>query len=52
MFDNYLTTDDHGMQITGLYTDQNGKEYYKVKNSWGVKMIRRVTFTSPKTSLN
>ena len=37
MFDNYLTTDDHGMQITGLYTDQNGKEYYKVKNSWGVK---------------
>jgi len=35
-FDNYQTTDDHGMQITGLYKDQNGKEYYKVKNSWGV----------------
>lgn len=37
LFDNYQTTDDHGMQITGIYTDQNGKEYYKVKNSWGVK---------------
>jgi len=36
-FDNYQTTDDHGMQIIGLYTDQNGREYYKVKNSWGVK---------------
>jgi len=35
-FDNYQTTDDHGMQITGLYKDQNGKEYYKVKNSWGI----------------
>ena len=36
-FDNYQTTDDHGMQIVGIYTDQNGKEYYKVKNSWGAK---------------
>ncbi len=34
-FDNYLTTDDHGMQIVGMSTDQNGKEYYLVKNSWG-----------------
>lgn len=34
-FDNYTTTDDHLMQITGLYKDQNGREYYKVKNSWG-----------------
>jgi bleomycin hydrolase len=34
-FDNYQTTDDHGMQITGLAKDQNGKEYYIVKNSWG-----------------
>ncbi len=33
-FDNYQTTDDHGMQITGMYKDQNGKIYYKVKNSW------------------
>lgn len=34
-FNNYLTTDDHGMQIVGLSVDQNGKEYYVVKNSWG-----------------
>lgn len=30
------TTDDHGMHIVGLAKDQNGKEYYVVKNSWGV----------------
>jgi bleomycin hydrolase len=34
-FDNYSTTDDHGMHIVGTATDQNGKEYYVVKNSWG-----------------
>jgi len=34
-FDEYETTDDHGMQITGIAKDQNGKEYYIVKNSWG-----------------
>ncbi|TKC04442.1 C1 family peptidase [Pedobacter frigoris] len=34
-FDDYETTDDHGMQITGMAKDQNGKEYYIVKNSWG-----------------
>ena len=34
-FDNFETTDDHGMQITGMAKDQNGKEYYIVKNSWG-----------------
>lgn len=34
-FDDYETTDDHGMQITGIAKDQSGKEYYIVKNSWG-----------------
>lgn len=34
-FDNYDTTDDHGMHIVGLTKDQNGKEYYIIKNSWG-----------------
>lgn len=34
-FDNYQTTDDHGMHIVGLAKDQSGKEYYIVKNSWG-----------------
>lgn len=34
-FDNYQTTDDHGMHIVGIAKDQNGKSYYVVKNSWG-----------------
>lgn len=35
-FDNYETQDDHGMQIVGISKDQNGREYYVVKNSWGL----------------
>ncbi len=35
-FDNYSTTDDHGMHIVGIAKDQNGREYYVIKNSWGV----------------
>lgn len=34
-FNNYTTTDDHGMHIVGLAKDQTGREYYIVKNSWG-----------------
>ncbi|MCH3995836.1 MAG: C1 family peptidase [Prevotella sp.] len=34
-FDDWETTDDHGMHIFGIAKDQNGKEYYMVKNSWG-----------------
>jgi bleomycin hydrolase len=34
-FDNLATTDDHGMQITGIAKDQNSNQYYIVKNSWG-----------------
>jgi bleomycin hydrolase len=38
-FDNHLTTDDHGMQITGMSKDQNGTVYFKVKNSWNTLNI-------------
>lgn len=34
-FDNWELTDDHGMLIYGIAKDQNDKEYYMVKNSWG-----------------
>ncbi|MDR1742457.1 MAG: aminopeptidase [Dysgonamonadaceae bacterium] len=34
-YDNYQTTDDHGMLIYGTAKDQYGKKYYMVKNSWG-----------------
>jgi len=34
-FDDYQTTDDHGMLIVGTAKDQAGNLYYKVKNSWG-----------------
>lgn len=34
-FDNFQTTDDHGMHIIGMAKDQEDNLYYKVKNSWG-----------------
>lgn len=34
-YNNYQTTDDHGMHIYGIAKDQNGNKYYMVKNSWG-----------------
>jgi bleomycin hydrolase len=34
-FDNYSTTDDHGMQILGIAKDKSGTLFYYVKNSWG-----------------
>ncbi|MDH8701475.1 aminopeptidase C [Dysgonomonadaceae bacterium PH5-43] len=34
-FDTFETTDDHGMLIYGIAKDQNGTQYYMVKNSWG-----------------
>lgn len=34
-YDNWETTDDHGMQIYGIAKDQHGKEYFMMKNSWG-----------------
>lgn len=36
-FDNYQTTDDHGMQIFGIAKDQKGTKFYLVKNSWGTE---------------
>jgi bleomycin hydrolase len=34
-FDNYSTTDDHLMHITGMVKDNKGKTYFRIKNSWG-----------------
>ena len=34
-YDNYETTDDHGMQIYGVAKDIEGNKFYMVKNSWG-----------------
>lgn len=34
-FDNWQTTDDHGMHIFGIAKDQKGTKYYIVKNSFG-----------------
>lgn len=36
-FNNYETTDDHGMHIVGIVKDQNGTKFYIIKNSWGTK---------------
>lgn len=38
-FDNRETTDDHGMVIVGVATDQEGNRYYKVQNSWDTNQI-------------
>lgn len=34
-FNNFETTDDHGMHIIGTAKDQKGNKYFIVKNSWG-----------------
>jgi bleomycin hydrolase len=34
-FENYQTTDDHGMHLVGIAHDQAGGIYYLEKNSWG-----------------
>ncbi len=36
-YDNYETTDDHGMVIEGSAVDQEGNPFYRVKNSWSVR---------------
>ena len=47
-YDNYETTDDHGMQIYGIAKDQNGKEYFMVKNSWGTNNKYKGTWYASK----
>lgn len=47
-FDNWQTTDDHGMLIYGIAKDQNGKEYYMVKNSWGTNSPYKGTWYASK----
>lgn len=39
MFDSQETTDDHGMELVGIATDQTGKRFYKVKNSWDTNQV-------------
>ncbi|MDQ1332978.1 MAG: hypothetical protein QG576_1013 [Bacteroidota bacterium] len=34
-YENFTTTDDHLMHLTGIVKDQYGTRYYKTKNSWG-----------------
>jgi len=47
-YDNWQTTDDHGMLIYGLAKDQTGKEYFMVKNSWGTKSKYKGTWYASK----
>lgn len=47
-FDNWETTDDHGMLIYGIAKDQNGKEYFMVKNSWGINNPYKGTWYASK----
>jgi bleomycin hydrolase len=36
-YENFTTTDDHLMHMTGISKDQNGGKYYITKNSWGTE---------------
>ena len=38
-FDNWETTDDHGMLFTGVAKDQTGAKFYYVKNSWDTNQL-------------
>lgn len=46
-FENKTTTDDHGMQIFGVAKDQNGTNYFMVKNSWGTTSKYGESGTAP-----
>ncbi len=41
-FDELSTTDDHGMHIVGMVTDQAGTKYFTVKNSWGTTVKKEM----------
>jgi len=36
-YENFSTTDDHLMHLTGMVKDQTGTKYYITKNSWGTE---------------
>lgn len=36
-FEDFTTTDDHLMHVTGIAKDQEGVKYYITKNSWGTE---------------
>ncbi len=36
-YENFSTTDDHLMHLTGVVKDQDGTKYYITKNSWGTE---------------
>jgi len=40
-YEQRFTTDDHGMHVMGMAKDQNGKIFFKVKNSWGTENIQK-----------
>jgi len=48
-YDSWELTDDHGMLIYGIAKDQNGREYYMVKNSWGEDNEYKGTWYMTKT---
>ncbi len=48
-YDNYQTTDDHGMVIVGTAKDQNGTKYYLVQNSWDTTNIYEGFFYASET---
>lgn len=50
-FDNWETTDDHGMVIYGIAKDQNGKEYFMVKTLGVNQANMMVSGMLPKHSL-
>ncbi len=38
-YDNFESTDDHGMVIEGTAVDQDGNPFFKVKNSWSAESV-------------